>query len=84
MGIKKVDIYKEIDNPNRNFFISASAGTGKTYLLTQYYLKILETNFPNADIVDNILAVTFTNKAAAEMKNRIMDLVSKNLPKNLL
>jgi ATP-dependent helicase/nuclease subunit A len=77
MGIKKVDIYKEIDNPNRNFFISASAGTGKTYLLTQYYLKILETNFPNADIVDNILAVTFTNKAAAEMKNRIMDLVSK-------
>ncbi|CEP77999.1 UvrD-helicase domain-containing protein [Defluviitoga tunisiensis] len=81
MGIKKVDIYKEIDNPNRNFFISASAGTGKTYLLTQYYLKILETNFPNSDIVDNILAVTFTNKAAAEMKNRIMDSVSKKSTK---
>ncbi|MGB4715730.1 MAG: UvrD-helicase domain-containing protein, partial [Defluviitoga tunisiensis] len=81
MGIKKVNIYKEIENPNRNFFISASAGTGKTYLLTQYYLKILETNFPNSDIVDNILAVTFTNKAAAEMKNRIMDSVSKKSTK---
>jgi len=75
MGIKRVDIYWEIENPDRNFFISASAGTGKTYLLTQYYLKILEANFPNADIVENILAVTFTNKAAAEMKNRIMESV---------
>lgn len=81
MTVKKVDVYKEIDDPNRNFFISASAGTGKTYILTQYFIKILEKNFPNADIVDNILTVTFTNKAASEMKNRIMEEVSNKLDK---
>jgi len=81
MTVKKVDVYKEIDDPNRNFFISASAGTGKTYILTQYFIKVLEKNFPNADIVDNILTVTFTNKAASEMKNRIMEEVSNKLVK---
>ncbi|KUK80451.1 MAG: UvrD/REP helicase, partial [Petrotoga mobilis] len=70
MSVKKVDVYKEIDDPNRNFFISASAGTGKTYILTQYFIKVLEKNFPNAEIVENILTVPFTNKAASEMKNR--------------
>jgi len=79
MSVKKVDVYKEIDDPNRNFFISASAGTGKTYILTQYFIKVLEKNFPNAEIVENILTVTFTNKAASEMKNRIMEEVSNKL-----
>lgn len=66
-------------NPNCNYFISASAGTGKTYTLTSYYLGILEywQKFNKPDIVDNILAVTFTNKAANEMKNRIMMEVRK-------
>lgn len=79
LTLKKVDVYKEIENPNRNFFISASAGTGKTYILTQYYIKILEKNFPNSDIIDNILTVTFTNKAASEMKDRILENISKKL-----
>ena len=79
MSVKKVDVYKEINNPNRNFFISASAGTGKTYLLTQYYIKILEKNYPNSEIVDRILAVTFTNKAALEMKSRIVEAVTRKL-----
>lgn len=50
-------------NPNCNYFISASAGTGKTYTLTSYYLGILEhyERTGEADIVDKILAVTFTN-----------------------
>jgi len=51
---------------------NSSAGSGKTYTLVKEYLKIaLETNNPNQ--YKHILAVTFTNKAAAEMKERILD-----------
>lgn len=68
-------------NVNCNYFISASAGTGKTYTLTSYYIGILEywEKFNKPDIVDNILAVTFTNKAANEMKSRIMNEVHKKI-----
>lgn len=68
-------------NPNCNYFISASAGTGKTYTLTNYYLGILESHEPAEDpgIVDAILAVTFTNKAANEMKDRIMNEIRRKL-----
>ncbi len=51
---------------------NASAGSGKTFTLVKEYLKIvLKTN----DIFkfQKILAVTFTNKAAAEMKLRVID-----------
>jgi ATP-dependent exoDNAse (exonuclease V) beta subunit len=47
----------------------ASAGSGKTYTLVKEYLKIV---LPQAEKYKNILAVTFTNKAAAEMKERII------------
>jgi len=48
----------------------ASAGSGKTYLLTENYLKLA---FEYPDNFSKILAVTFTNKAAEEMKTRIID-----------
>ncbi|MGQ9855885.1 MAG: UvrD-helicase domain-containing protein [Fervidobacterium sp.] len=68
-------------NPNCNYFISASAGTGKTYTLTNYYIGILEhyEQEGKSDIVDSIVAVTFTNKAANEMKDRIMKEIQKKL-----
>ena len=47
----------------------ASAGSGKTFTLAVEYIKLLVRN-PYA--YRNILAVTFTNKATTEMKNRIM------------
>ncbi|MGM0641568.1 MAG: UvrD-helicase domain-containing protein [Thermotogota bacterium] len=78
-----MDLIKEIkQNPNRNFFISASAGTGKTFTLTKYYISILENNYPDYDIVDRIAAVTFTNKAAGEMRERIMEAVYDKLEEN--
>lgn len=47
----------------------ASAGSGKTFALTLAYLKLLYTH---PGIYRHILAVTFTNKAAGEMKQRIL------------
>ncbi|MCX6220735.1 MAG: UvrD-helicase domain-containing protein, partial [Bacteroidia bacterium] len=47
----------------------ASAGSGKTFLLVGEYLKML---FAQPKSYRNILAVTFTNKATAEMKERIL------------
>lgn len=51
--------------------VSASAGSGKTYTLVQEYLRIV-LNSPYEDKFQRILAMTFTNKAANEMKERIM------------
>jgi ATP-dependent exoDNAse (exonuclease V) beta subunit len=48
----------------------ASAGSGKTFKLTQQYLVMV---LRNPERYRNILAVTFTNKATAEMKTRIID-----------
>jgi len=50
----------------------SSAGSGKTYTLAKEYLK-LAFKYPGA--FKHILAVTFTNKATAEMKNRILDFL---------
>jgi superfamily I DNA/RNA helicase len=52
--------------------INASAGSGKTYTLVQRLLMIC-LRFPNqSDAIRTILALTFTNKAANEMKERIL------------
>ena len=53
---------------------SASAGSGKTYKLTGIYLTSL---FKSGYNYRRILAVTFTNKATAEMKSRILENLHK-------
>ena len=50
----------------------ASAGSGKTYTLAFEYILLL---FKHNEAYRNILAVTFTNKAAGEMRQRAQDLL---------
>ncbi|QIV78637.1 UvrD-helicase domain-containing protein [Fervidobacterium pennivorans] len=79
---QKVTVAEKVrKEPNKNYFISASAGTGKTFTLTNYYIGILEQHEQTgeSDIVDRIVAVTFTNKAANEMKDRIVKEIQKKL-----
>ncbi len=54
---------------NRNIIVTAGAGSGKTTILAQKYLHIL-LHDPHLN-VRNILAITFTEKAASEIKDRI-------------
>jgi ATP-dependent exoDNAse (exonuclease V) beta subunit len=62
--------------------INASAGSGKTYALVQRLLMIC-LKYPNQhQSIRNILALTFTNKAANEMKERILSWLEKFTAEN--
>jgi ATP-dependent helicase/nuclease subunit A len=56
-------------DPSRNVVLEASAGTGKTRVLVERYVNLLRAGVEP----DHILAITFTRKAAAEMRQRIID-----------
>ncbi|SKA79721.1 ATP-dependent helicase/nuclease subunit A [Caloramator quimbayensis] len=58
----------------KNIALHAGAGSGKTRVLTRRFLRLLLEG--GAD-VDDIVAITFTKKAALEMKERVIDLVNK-------
>lgn len=57
----------------KNFIVyKSSAGSGKTYTLVREFLRIVIES-EETTRYRNILAITFTNKAAAEMKERVLD-----------
>ncbi|MHB8291657.1 MAG: UvrD-helicase domain-containing protein, partial [bacterium] len=70
---------KELEFPHI-FQLSASAGSGKTHNLSLRYVQFLlssdiKSNNIKTNNLNNIIAITFTNKAANEMKERILKLL---------
>lgn len=65
-------IKKAVTIGNGPVIVVAGAGTGKTRVLTTRIAYLIENNLFNPD---SILAITFTNKAANEMKERVNVLV---------
>ena len=65
-------------NKIKNLVVSASAGTGKTYRLSLEYIAALSKKL-NAEAIDykNILVMTFTRKATAEIKEGILKKLSE-------
>ena len=54
---------------------NSSAGSGKTYtLVKEFLIKALDQTHTSSNYYKHILAVTFTNKAAAEMKERVISI----------
>ncbi|MFM8456013.1 MAG: UvrD-helicase domain-containing protein, partial [Ignavibacteria bacterium] len=62
---------------DRHLSVSAGAGSGKTRVLVERFIHILE-HHPGIDL-SSIVAITFTRKAAAEMLKRVMDAVELRL-----
>jgi len=61
---------------DKNISVTAGAGSGKTKILVERFLKIA---LQNPAKVRNILAITFTKKAAGEMQERVADDVNRRL-----
>ncbi len=68
---------------NKNVLVSAAAGSGKTYVLVQRVMSML-TDIKSKVNIDDLLIVTFTNKAAAEMKERIGKAINESIRKESL
>lgn len=71
-----------------NVSVSAGAGSGKTKVLVERFLHILEQDLPDYQATGklqldagNILAITFTRKAAGEMKERVRKSIEQRLSK---
>ena len=67
-----------IDSRNRNLLVSAAAGSGKTAVLVERIIRMISEGDRPLDI-DQLLVMTFTNAAAAEMRERIGAAVEQKL-----
>ena len=65
-----------IDLRDRNILVSAAAGSGKTAVLVERIISRI-TDEKNPVDVDKLLVVTYTEAAAAEMKERIAAAIEK-------
>ena len=82
MGVKWTEQQqKVIDLRNRNILVSAAAGSGKTAVLVERIIQKITDEQSPVD-VDRLLIVTFTEAAAAEMKDRIREAIEKKLEEN--
>ncbi|MFA9560261.1 helicase-exonuclease AddAB subunit AddA [Evansella sp. AB-rgal1] len=72
------DQWKAIDASGNNILVAAAAGSGKTAVLVERIIRKIVNEQVD---VDRLLIVTFTNAAAAEMRNRIGEAIEKQLQK---
>lgn len=67
---------------DKNVAVNAGAGTGKTKVLTERFVHILEHgNLEDGKEVESIVAITFTKKATEEMVDRIRKEIRKKISK---
>ncbi|GMV20684.1 MAG: hypothetical protein AMXMBFR57_06330 [Acidimicrobiia bacterium] len=67
-------------NPAEHVVLEASAGTGKTHVLVERYVRLIREGIAPRQI----LAITFTRKAAAEMRERILRQLRDDVPASTL
>lgn len=70
-----------INARNTSVIVSAAAGSGKTAVLVERLLRIL-SDTENKTPADRLIVVTFTNDAAAQMKQRLSEAISAKLEEN--
>ena len=75
------DQARVIDSRNRNLLVSAAAGSGKTAVLVERIVKMVSDEKHPVDL-DRLLVMTFTNGAAAEMRERIGKAIGERLLAN--
>src|SRR5215470_1417779 len=88
VSAKSIELPDELDRQcaiktfDQNLVVTAGAGTGKTTLLVDRFTHLLLRN-PNPLRITEIVALTFTNKAANEMKQRLRDQLQSYLETDL-
>ncbi|MEK6742662.1 MAG: UvrD-helicase domain-containing protein [Nitrospirota bacterium] len=81
MNINRPD---KTPDTSRSIHLSASAGSGKTRALKDRYLALLDLLDQNDLNIDQAVAITFTDKAAAEIKKRVMEGLPEPMLKKII
>ena len=64
-----------IDTLNENIALQSGAGCGKTFVLSTRFVNLLQNNFDQPDVLTKFVALTFTEKAALEMSQRVSKML---------
>jgi ATP-dependent helicase/nuclease subunit A len=80
----KNEVEKKASDTGKSVHLSASAGSGKTRALKNRYLALLDSLDTRGLNIDQAVAITFTDKAAAEIKERVMHDIPEAMLKKII